>query len=211
VTSNWGNELGPALLEHIYITAIALGVGLVISLAAALVAFRLNWFEKSFTVFSTVLYTIPTLAFVDLFIPWTGLGLLTVELALTGYTFLLLFRNILTGMREVAPEVIAAATGMGMTRNQVMFRINLPLAIPSLMAGVRIASVTVIALAAVASLVVPIGLGSPISQALQSGFQTELLSASILAILLALAGDVLFVLIRRAITPWIRAQAKGVG
>jgi osmoprotectant transport system permease protein len=211
VQSNWSRVLGPALLQHVYVTLIALGVGLAISLAAALIAFRLKWFEKSFDGFATVLYTIPTLAFVDLFVPWTGLGLLTMELALTGYTFLLLFRNILTGMRQAPPEAIAAATGMGMTRNQVMLKINLPLAVPSLMAGVRIASVTAIALAAVASLIVPVGLGAPINQALQRSFQTELLSASILAILLALVGDVIFVLIRRALTPWSRAQAKGVG
>jgi osmoprotectant transport system permease protein len=211
VQENWGGVLGPALVQHIYITLIALGVGLAISLAAALLAFRLRWFEKGFAAFSTILYTIPTLAFVDLFVQWTGLGLLTVELALTGYTFLLLFRNILTGMRQAPPEAVAAATGMGMTRTQVMLKINLPLALPSVMAGLRIASVTVIALAAIAALIIPLGLGAPINKALQRTFETELLTASILAILLALVGDVIFVLIRRAITPWVRAQAQGVG
>jgi osmoprotectant transport system permease protein len=211
VQNNWGSVLGPALVQHIYITLIALGIGLAISLAAALVAFRMGWFEKGFAAFSTILYTIPTLAFVQLFIPLTGISLLTMELALTGYTFLLLFRNILTGLRSAPPEAVAAATGMGMTRNQVMLKINLPLAVPSLMAGLRIASVTAIALSAVAAIAVPIGLGAPINRALQRTFQTELLAASILTILLALVGDILFVLIRRALTPWIRAQAKGVG
>ncbi len=210
VRSNWGSVLEPALVQHIYVTLIALGIGLAISLAAALVAFRMGWFEKAFNGFSTILYTIPTLAFVDLFVPFTGIGLLTMELALTGYTFLLLFRNILTGLRSAPPEAVAAATGMGMTRNQVMLKINLPLALPSVMAGVRIASVTAIALAAVAALILPIGLGAPIRVALQRSFQTELLAASILTILLALVGDILFVLIRRALTPWIRAQTKGV-
>src|SRR5699024_4216655 len=159
-----------------------------------------------FNAFATILYTIPTLAFVQLFVPFTGIGLLTMELALTGYTFLLLFRNILTGLRSTPPEAVAAATGMGMTRNQVMLKINLPLALPSIMAGIRIASVTAIALAAVAALIVPLGLGEPIRVALQRSFQTELLSASILAILLALAADIVFVIVRRAITPWLRAQ-----
>jgi osmoprotectant transport system permease protein len=209
--SSWGRVLGPALLQHIYITLIALGVGLVISLAAALIAYRSRWFERGFDAFSTILYTIPTLAFVLLFVPFTGATLLTMELALTGYTFLLLFRNILTGLRAAPPDALAAARGMGMTRNQVLFKVNLPLAFPSIMAGVRIASVTAIALAAVAALSVPLGLGAPIRVGLQKSFQTELVSASILAILLALVGDIIFVLIRRAITPWIRAQAKGVG
>lgn len=206
VRGNWGNILGPSLVEHIYITLIALVCGLVISLSAALVAFRFGWFEKAFAGFSTILYTIPTLAFVDLFVQWTGIGLLTMELALTGYTFLLLFRNILTGLRSAPPEAIAAATGMGMTRNQTLFKVNLPLALPSIMAGIRVASVTAIALAAVAAILVPIGLGAPINSGLQSSFQTELLAASILTILLALVGDIIFVLIRRAITPWVRAR-----
>src|SRR5699024_2471366 len=117
VTDNWDRVLGPALLQHVYVTLIALGCGLVISLAAAFIAFRMNWFEKGFNAFATILYTIPTLAFVQLFVPFTGIGLLTMELALTGYTFLLLFRNILTGLRSTPPEAVAAATGMGMTRN----------------------------------------------------------------------------------------------
>lgn len=205
VQSNWGRVLEPALIQHIYITLIALGVGLAISLAAGLVAYRVRWFEKSFDTFATILYTIPTLAFVLLFVPFTGATLLTMELALTGYTFLLLFRNILVGLRSAPPEALAAAVGMGMTQRQVLFKVNLPLAIPSIMAGVRIASVTAIALAAVAALSVPLGLGSPIRVALQSAFQTELVSASLLTILLALAADVIFVLIKVAITPWLRA------
>jgi osmoprotectant transport system permease protein len=211
VQNNWGSLLAPSLIQHIYITLIALAVGLAISLTAALLAFRMNWFEKTFGAFSTILYTIPTLAFVDLFVPFTGIGLLTMELALTGYTFLLLFRNILTGLRSAPPEAVAAATGMGMTRNQIMLKINLPLALPSIMAGLRIASVTAIALAAIASLLVPLGLGSPIRAALQTSFQTELIAASILTILLALVGDVIFVLIRRAITPWTRTRGGGKG
>lgn len=208
VQENWGKVLGPALVQHIYITLIALACGIAISLAAALVAYRFGWFEKAFGAFSTILYTIPSLAFVNLFLPFTGLGLLTMELALTGYTFLLLFRNILTGLRSAPPEALAAATGMGMTPTQRLFKINLPLALPSIMAGIRVASVTAISLAAIAALLVPLGLGSPIRAALQTSFQTELLASGILTILLAFAGDVIFVLIRRAITPWVRKKGR---
>ncbi|MGH3438720.1 MAG: ABC transporter permease [Sciscionella sp.] len=211
VQQHWGDTLAPALVQHIYITLIAVACGLVITLTAALFAYRYRWFEQTFTVFSTFLYTIPSLAFFLLFLPLTGITLTTIEIGLTGYTFLLLFRNILTGLQSVPPEAVAAATGMGMTRRQVLFRINLPLAIPSIMAGLRISSVTAISLATIAADVTPLGLGAPIFYALHTTFTTELIAAGVLAILLALVADVLLVLLRRAITPWIRARTKGVG
>lgn len=209
VQSNWGSTLAPALVQHIYITAIAVGCGLVISLAAALVAYRLHWFERGFTAFSTFLYTIPSLAFFLLFVPLTGIGLTTIELGLTGYTFLLMFRNSITGLQAVPPEAIRVATGMGMTPRQVLLRVNLPLAIPSIMAGLRISAVTVISLATIAADVTPLGLGNPIFFALHTTFTTELIAASVLAILLALATDVLLVMVQRFITPWVRARTKG--
>ncbi len=208
VQSNWGGTLGPALVQHIYISAIAVGCGLVISLAAALLAYRLRWFERGFTAFSTFLYTIPTLAFFLLFVPLTGLGLTTIELGLTGYTFLLMFRNALTGLQSVPPAATRVAAGMGMTSRQVLLRVNLPLAIPSVMAGVRISAVTVISLATIAGDIAPLGLGQPIFYGIATSFTTEMVAAGLLAILLALAADVLLVTLQRAITPWIRARTK---
>lgn len=209
VQTNWSSVLAPALVQHIYITVIAVVCGLIISLAAALLAYRVGWFEKGFTAFSTFLYTIPSLAFFLLFVPVTGLGLATIEIGLTGYTFLLMFRNALTGLRAVPPDAIKVATGMGMTARQVLVRVNLPLAIPSIMAGVRISAVTVISLATIAADVTPLGLGNPIFFALHTTFTTELIAAGVLAILLALAADLLLVLLQRAITPWIRARVRG--
>lgn len=209
VSDNWGSELQPRLIEHIYITAIAVGVGLVISLVAAMIAYRLRWFEKGFLTISTLLYTIPALAFLQFMVAVTGLNLLTIELGLVGYTFLLLFRNTLTGLRSVPPEVTAAAEGMGMTPREVFFRINIPLALPSILAGVRIATVTMISLATLAANITPLGLGEPIFTALHSVFRTELIAAGVLAILLALVADVLLVLFQRAITPWARARTRG--
>ncbi|MGH3628142.1 MAG: ABC transporter permease, partial [Sciscionella sp.] len=150
VGQHWGNTLAPALIQHIYIVLIAVAFGLVITMIAALIAYRFGWFEKGFSAFSTLLYTIPSLAFFLLFVPISGIGLTTVELGLTGYTFLLLFRNTVTGLHSAPPEAIAAATGMGMTPRQVLFRINLPLAIPAIMAGLRISLVTAISLATIA-------------------------------------------------------------
>lgn len=209
VQGNWGSTLGPALVQHIYLAAIAVACGLVISLAAALIAYRYRWFENGFSLFSTFLYTIPSLAFFLLFVPVTGLGLVTIEIGLTGYTFLLLFRNALTGLQSVPPEAIRVAIGMGMTPRQVMLRVTLPLAIPSIMAGVRISAVTVISLATIAGDVAPLGLGVPIFYALHTLFTTELIAAGVLTILLALVADILLVLVQRAVTPWIRAASRG--
>lgn len=207
VQDNWHRVLLPRLIEHIYITLIALGCGLAITLVAALVAYRFNWFEKGFAGFSLLLYTIPSLAFFRLFGKYTGFGLLTIELGLTGYTFLLLFRNILTGLRSAPASAMAAATGMGMTSGQRLFQINVPLALPSIIAGLRVSSVTAIALAAIAANIAPLGLGAPIFDAQATTFKTELIAASVLAILLALVGDIVFVLLGRAVTPWVRARA----
>jgi osmoprotectant transport system permease protein len=150
-TSNWGSLLQPALVQHIYMTAIAVVIGFVISMAAGQYAYRRGWFENGFLTFATFLYTIPSLALFLLFVPITGLSLTTIEIGLVGYTFLLLFRNIVTGLSATPPEAVAAAQGMGMTPRQILLRVNLPLAIPSIMAGVRVTTVTVIALAAIAA------------------------------------------------------------
>lgn len=209
VRQNWGPELGPRLAEHVYITLIAVGIGLVISVAAAMFAYRRGWFEKGFLALSTLLYTIPALAFFLFFVPITGLTLTTIEIGLVGYTFLLLFRNTLTGLRSAPPEVTAAAAGMGMTPRQVFYRVNLPLAVPSIMAGLRIATVTTISLATIAAYITPLGLGEPIFTALHTVFTTELIAAGVLAIVLALVADGLLVLAQRAVTPWTRVRLRG--
>lgn len=204
-TTNWGSLLQPALVQHIYMTAIAVVIGLAISMAAGLYAHGRGWFENGFLTFATFLYTIPSLALFLLFVPITGLSLTTIEIGLVGYTFLLLFRNIVTGLRTAPPEAIAVAQGMGMTGRQILLRVNLPLAVPSIMAGLRIATVTVIALAAIAADVTSLGLGKLIFDGIQNGFTTELVAPSLLLIVLALVIDTLLVLVQRTITPWARA------
>ena len=203
-TSNWGSLLQPALVQHIYMTLIAVIIGLAISLAAGLYAYRRGWFESGFIAFATFVYTIPSLALFLLFVPLTGLSLTTIEIGLVGYTFLLLFRNIVTGLHATPPEATAAAEGMGMTPRQILLRVNLPLAVPSIMAGVRVATVTVISLATVAASVAPLGLGKPIFDAIHTLFDTELVSAAVLTIALALVADVVVVGLQRLITPWTR-------
>lgn len=205
-TANWGPVLAPRLVEHIYMTIIAVVVGLVISVAAALLAFSRNWFASGFLGFSTFLYTIPSLAFFLMFVPITGLSLTTILIGLTSYTLLLLFRNTLTGLRTAPRGAVEAAEGMGLTPTQILFRIRLPLALPSIMAGVRVAAVTVISLATIAASVAPLGLGKPIFDAIHTLFDTELVAAAALTIVLALVTDVVVVVLQRLITPWTRVR-----
>jgi osmoprotectant transport system permease protein len=130
----------------------------------------------------------------------------TVEVALIGYTLLILYRNILEGLRGVPAEVLEAARGMGFTRRQTLWRVELPLAVPAMMAGLRVAVVSTIALATVAALVIPEGLGYPIFIALREAFKTEIIVAGALAVGLALLADALLVVAERALTPWARAR-----
>ena len=207
VRDNWDDVLEPALLQHIKLTVIAVAVGFVIAFACALVARRLRIFERPFDLISALLYTIPSLALFQLLVPLTGLSVTTVEVALVSYTLLILFRNIMVGLRAVPVDVREAARGMGMSGRQILWRVELPLALPSIMAGIRIATVSTIALATVAAFVIPEGLGRPIFLALRQFFNTELIVASALAVGLALAADALLVLLQRALTPWTRVRS----
>ncbi len=210
VSRNWDSVLWPALRQHIELTLIAIAFGFVISTALALVAYRRNWFERPVLIVTSILYTIPSLALFELLEPIPGFGLsrTTAEVALVSYTLLIMFRNTLTGLREVPPEVRDAAAGMGMGPMQSLLRVELPLASPAIIAGLRIATVTVISLATVAALIDNEGLGAPILNAISNEvFKTELIVAGGMAILLAIAADGLLVLLQRALTPWTRVRA----
>lgn len=203
---NWSDTFVPALGEHVKLTIIAIVVGFAIATVLALIAYRARWTETPITVVTGALYTIPSLALFQLLVPITKLSVLTAEIALVSYTLLILFRNMLEGLRGVPEEVRDAALGMGLTDRQVLWRVELPLALPAVMAGLRIATVTVISLATVAAFIIDEGLGGPIFRAIQSGvFKTELIAAGVLAIALALFADGLLVLVQRFLTPWAAA------
>jgi osmoprotectant transport system permease protein len=208
VSQNWGPVLWPALRGHIVLTVVAVGIGFVISMALALVAHRYRVLEQPTILVTTFLYTIPSLALFELLVAPVGANVYTAEIALVSYTLLILFRNTLTGLREVPDDVLDAAEGMGMSRTQLLLRVELPLALPAIIAGLRIAVVTTIALATIVYTIYNAGLGVPIHTALGEGpFKTELIAAGGLTILLALVADGLLVLLQRALTPW--AQVKG--
>lgn len=204
--TNWDNEFAPRLVEHLWLVGIAVALGFVIAFVAALAAYRWTRLEAPLGLASAFLYTIPSLALFQLLVPFTGISLLTVEIALVSYTLLILFRNILAGLRAAGPDVREAARGMGLTDAQSLVRVELPLAIPAIVAGLRIAVVTTISLATVAAFLIPEGLGAPIFGGLREYFKTRFIVAGGLAVLLALAADLLLVLLGRAVTPWARRR-----
>jgi osmoprotectant transport system permease protein len=205
---NFNDRFLPRVGEHVKMTVIAVVIGFAIAFLAALIAHRYRRFELPFANLSALFYTIPSIAFFQIMVPITGIGLLSIEIALVSYTLLILFRNILTGLREVPADVKEAAEGMGLTRRQTLLKVELPLALPAIIAGIRVATVTTISLATIGAFITPLGLGAPIFNAIQSGANTEFVGASLLAIVLALLADALIVLAQRFATPWARARRR---
>lgn len=204
--AHWGDTLQPALVQHVELSLIAVGIGFAIALLLALAGYRFRLLDPPIGVFADFLYTIPSLALFQLLVPLTGLTVTTVEIALVSYTLLILYRNMVAGLRNVPEDALEAARGMGLTRLQTFVRVELPLAVPAIVAGLRIAVVSTISIATVAAFVIPQGLGRPIFVALdQDLFKTEILAAGGLAIALALVADGLLALAQRALTPWSRA------
>jgi osmoprotectant transport system permease protein len=209
LSANWDSVLWPALRQHVILTLIAVSIGFVISTSLAVIAHRQGWLERPVIIVTSILYTIPSLALFEILqgVPGFGLSATTAEVALVSYTLLIMFRNTLTGLREVPDEVRDAASGMGFNRNQTLLRVELPLAMPAIIAGIRIATVTVISLATVASLVDNEGLGVPILNAIGANvFKTELIAAGALAVMLALLSDAVLIALQRRLTPWSRAS-----
>jgi osmoprotectant transport system permease protein len=208
VSDHWSDTLRPALVQHLQLTAIAIVLGFAIAFVLALAAHRRGRLTTPVVLVTGLLYTIPSLALFQLLVPFTGLSRTTAEVALVSYTLLILFRNTLAGLAGVPEEVRDAARGMGLTQRQLLWSVELPLALPAIIAGLRIATVTVISLATVAVFVVNEGLGAPIYAGLQQTFKTELIAAGALCVALALIADGLLVLLQRVLTPWTRV-ARG--
>lgn len=209
-TKNWSGTFEPRLIEHIELTVIAIGIGFAISFVLAISAHRMRWMVAPITGITSLFYTIPSLAAFEILVPITGITWTTVLIPLTSYTLLLLFTNTLAGLSGVSDEVLDAAHGIGLTPTQTLLRVELPLALPAIIAGLRVATVTVISLATVATFIVPLGLGKIIFDALgNSGFNTAFIGGGVLCIALALVADGLFVLIQHFLTPWASAR-RGV-
>ena len=201
------DTLAQRIGEHLLVTVIAVVAGFVISFALALAVRRWPRIYGPILAVSGILYAIPSIALFVLFIPITGLSLLTVEIALVSYTLVILVRNIVTGLREVPPEVIEAARGMGYTDRQRLWRVELPIAMPIIVAGLRIATVTTIGLVTIATLIGMGGLGYLIVNiGIQRRFPTATLTGVIVVVLLATVIDLGFQALQHRLTPWARAR-----
>lgn len=202
-----GDDIWEKTLEHLVLTAIALGVGLALSLVLAVVALRWRRTYAPITWASGVVYSIPSLALLAFLVPITGFTVLTSEIALVGYTLLILVRNIVAGVDGVPADTKEAALGMGYGRWRLFVSIELPLALPVIVAGVRIAAVTTIGLVTVTALIGQGGLGFFILRGLQRFFSTEIVVGTVLSVVLAVVVDAALVLVERMVTPWRRAGA----
>jgi osmoprotectant transport system permease protein len=189
-------------LEHLQLTAIAIAFGLAISLPLGIYAHRHRWFYGPITWVTGMLYTIPSLALFAFLLPYTGLTVKTAEIGLVSYTLLILIRNIVSGLQGVPPEVLEAARGMGYSDRQLLWRVEVPLALPVMMAGVRLATVTTIGLVTVASLIGRGGLGTFILMGMRTDFITATLVGSVLSLVLAVLVDGLLVGVERRASPW---------
>jgi osmoprotectant transport system permease protein len=191
--------------QHVELTLIAVVVGLAISLPLGILAYRHERLYPPITWFTGLLYTIPSVALFVLLIPFTGLSILTVEIGLVSYTLLILIRNIVVGLRGVPEDVREAAVGMGYTRRQLLWRVEIPTALPAIMAGVRITTVSTVGLVTVGFVIGKGGLGQLIFEGLTHNFYVpEILVGAVLSISLALVADALLLLLLRALTPWAR-------
>jgi osmoprotectant transport system permease protein len=185
-------------------------VGFVIAFGLSLLVVRYRRLYGLVTGISGVLYTIPSLAMFAILVPITGLSLLTAEIPLILYTLLIFIRNIVAGFQTVPRDVIEAADGMGFTRVRRLRTIELPLSVPLIITGVRLASVSTIGLVMIVSLIGDNfgGLGLFIKEGIQTFFPTKVYVGSVLSLVLAFGADAAFVALERALTPWARARAR---
>jgi len=193
--------------DHVELTVLAVVLGLALSFPLALAARRWRLLYSPVLSAAGVLYAIPSLALFALLLPWTGLTRTTALIALVSYTLLILVRNIAAGLDGVPSEVSEAATAMGMRSSRRLWSVELPLALPAVVAGIRVATVTTIGLVTVAALIGHGGLGQLILDGLNRDFRTPLVVGSALSVALAATADVMLVGAQRLLTPWARRDA----
>lgn len=198
------DEIRERLVEHIELTVLAVGFGVLIAIPLALLSTRWRRSYAPILAITGIMYTIPSLALFALLLPLTGLSRTTAVIPLTAYTLLIIVRNTVTGLDGVPPDVKEAATGMGYTRRRRLLRVELPLAMPAIIAGVRIATVTTIGLVTVTALIGQGGLGQLLLDGFQRDFQTPLTVGIVLSLALAVVADLLLLAALTLATPWRR-------
>ena len=205
VESNW-SELSAQLANHATLTLQAVAIALALAFPLAVLARNVPWLTRPILGFTGVLYTIPSLALFALLAPFTGIGRTTVLIGLVVYALLVLVRNIIAGLEGVDRDVVDAARGLGYSRLRLLWGVELPNALPSIVAGLRIATVTTVALVTVGVVVGYGGLGQLMFRGLQSNYRAQIATSSILSLLLALVLDLTIVTVARASMPWARSR-----
>jgi osmoprotectant transport system permease protein len=204
IADNFDRYVDP-FFQHVLLTVVSVGIGFAISFGLALLAYRRRWLINPVTQVTGVLYTIPSVAAFFLLLPLTGRGDDTAIIALVSYVLLIIFRNVLAGLDNVPEETKDAGRGMGLTERQLLWRVEVPLALPEIMAGLRIAVTTTVGLATLAFFAGAGGLGEQIFADIT--FKSNVVVAGGLAVLLAAVLDAVILLAQRAVTPWTRAAA----
>ncbi|WP_445150484.1 ABC transporter permease [Baekduia sp. Peel2402] len=192
------------LWRHVELTLSSVVIGFAIAFALALLAHRRRWLNGPIVGVTGILYTIPSLALFAILIPLTGFGFFTALIPLTAYTLLILFRNIMAGLDNVPAEAKDAARGMGLTDRQLLWKVELPLALPEIFAGLRVATTTNVGLAALAFYAGAGGLGQQILTDI--AFKSNVLVAGLLCVLLAFVLDLILLGTQRVLVPWQRAR-----
>ena len=207
ITSN-ASQLVEATLDHLALTAVAVSVGFAISFLLSIVIVRQRRLASAITGSAGVLYTIPSLALFAFLVPFTGLSFLSAQIGLVSYTLLILIRNIVAGLDGVPADVREAADGMGYGPARRFLSVELPLAMPLIIAGLRIATVTTIGLVVVAAVIGQGGLGQVMVRGFNFRNDTAVYTGAVLIVVLAIMADLLLAGIGRLVTPWARARGS---
>ncbi|WP_445398486.1 ABC transporter permease [Streptomyces sp. LE64] len=200
--------LADAVLQHVQLTFLAVLIALVVAVPLAVAARRWRWASGPVLVVTTVLYTIPSLAMFSLLLPAYGLSASLVVAGLVLYSLTLLVRNVLAGLRAVPEETRQAARGLGFGPVRLLLSVELPLALPASMAGLRIATVSAVSLVTVGAIVGFGGLGNLIYSGMNTYFKAQVLTASVLCVVIAVLADLLLLGVQRLLTPWTRAARE---
>lgn len=203
------HDIELALQEHVSLTVSAVLIGLVVAFGLALLARRSGWLEGLILGGSTILYTIPSLALLAILVPLIGLAQarLAVLVGLVLYSLVILVRAFVTGLRGVPADAVEAARGMGFGPVKLLFKVELPLALPTIMAGLRVATVSTVALVTLGVVVDHGGLGNLLDEAFSKSYRFEALTAAVLCVLLAIVADLIILAIGYVLTPWRRKAA----
>jgi osmoprotectant transport system permease protein len=206
VVENFGDEIWPAFVGHVYLSVVSVAIALAIALPVGILASRYRNAYPPITFITGVLYSIPSLALFTLLvtIPAVGIGPRAVIIALVAYSLLVLIRNVVAGVDSVPEEARDAARGMGMTQGQVLMRVELPLALPVIVAGIRIATVTVIGIATIGAFIGGGGLGELIFQGISRNFPTRIIVGAVLTMAMSIAADFGLLALERYLRPWAR-------